>query len=176
MSDTMQSLDQLSQLKPAAPEAPKYVKKVDKYGRDKWVEFIKPADVPEREAYKWLSRGLEEAVLEFIGQAKGKGWGLRAAVYEFEYAPVIQAFVDALESGADVRIVYDAKQSGKDKAGPWKATLKALRQVGEDLQRAAARHLPFIPLGQIFTPVAHRSSVTGLLEMPIPVLWNVAVS
>lgn len=51
----------------------------------------------------------------------------------------------------------------------------ARRKVGEDLQRAAARHLPFIPLGQIFTPVAHRSSVTGLLEMPIPVLWNVAV-
>jgi hypothetical protein len=40
-------------------------------------------------------------------------------------------------------------------------------------QQEAARHLPFIPLGQIFTPVAHRSTVTGLIAMPIPVLWNV---
>lgn len=104
--------------------------KVDKYGRDRWVEFIRPGDVPDREAYQWLSRGLEEAALEFIGQAKGKGWGLRAAVYEFEYLPVIQAFVDSLESGADVKIVYDAKQSGKDKTGPWRATERALRKVG----------------------------------------------
>ena len=55
------------------------------------------------------------------------------------------------------------------------AELPARRQVGEGLQHAAARHLPFIPLGQIFTPIAHRSNVTGLVEMPIPVLWNVAV-
>lgn len=47
------------------------------------------------------------------------------------------------------------------------------KAIGVQLQQEAARHLPFIPLGQIFTPVAHRSTVTGLIAMPIPVLWNV---
>lgn len=72
--------------------------------------FIKPEDVPDREAYKWLSRGLEEAMLAFIRQADGPKYALRAAVYEFTYEPAIQAFVDALESGADVKIVHHAKR------------------------------------------------------------------
>lgn len=72
--------------------------------------LIKPSVVPKREAYAWLSRGLEEAMLAFIAQAKGKGYALRAAVYEFTYAPAIQAFVDALERGADVKIVHHAKR------------------------------------------------------------------
>jgi len=72
--------------------------------------LIKPSEVPKREAYEWLSRGLEEAMLDFIGQAKGKGYGLRAAVYELTHDRVIQAFVDALERGVDVQIVHHAKR------------------------------------------------------------------
>lgn len=76
---------------------------------DQWREFLKPEDIPDRAAYKWLSRGLEEAMLGFINQAKGPEYSLRAAVYEFTYLPVIQAFVDALERGVDVKIVHHAK-------------------------------------------------------------------
>ncbi len=68
---------------------------------------------PDPQALAWLSRGLEEALLAFIGQAKGKGWGLRAAVYEFNYLPVLKAFGAAAKSGADVKIIYDARP-GKD--------------------------------------------------------------
>lgn len=78
--------------------------------RWRWSEFVKPEDIPNREAYKWLSRGLEEAMLDFIGQAKGSEYAIRAAVYEFTYAPVIQAFVDALERGVDVKIIHHAKR------------------------------------------------------------------
>ena len=70
--------------------------------------FVKPKDVPNREAHKWLSRGLEEAMLDFVAQAK-KGDKLRASVYEFSYAPIIQAFVSALERGVDVKIIYHSK-------------------------------------------------------------------
>lgn len=65
-----------------------------------------PHDVGE-EAWAWLSRGLREGMLEFLGQARGPRFGLRAAVYEFTYPPVLQAFRDAKESGVDVRIVCD---------------------------------------------------------------------
>jgi phosphatidylserine/phosphatidylglycerophosphate/cardiolipin synthase-like enzyme len=84
--------------------------KVEQQGRIEAREFVKPEDVPDREAYKWLSRGLEEAMLAFIGQAAGPEYKLRAAVYEFTYIPVIQAFVDALERGVDVKIIHHAKR------------------------------------------------------------------
>lgn len=71
--------------------------------------YIKPEYVPNRDAYKWLSRGLEEAMLSFIAEAKDSTWTIRAAAYEFSYEPVIQAFVNALERGVDVRIVHHAK-------------------------------------------------------------------
>ena len=29
-------------------------------------------------------------------------------------------------------------------------------------------------MGQIFRPVAYRSNIEGLIEVPSPVLWNVA--
>ncbi len=74
-------------------------------------EFIKPEDIPaDKHAYAWLSRGLEEAMLEFIGKAKNSDYSIRAAVYEFTHIPAIQAFVDALERGADVKIVHHAKR------------------------------------------------------------------
>ncbi len=87
--------------------------KVEQFGRASWKEFLKPEDVPDREAYKWLSRGLEEAMLGFIHQARGPEYSLRAAVYELTYLPVIQAFVDALESGADVKILHHAKRQSR---------------------------------------------------------------
>lgn len=74
-----------------------------------------PDEVPNGEAWKWLSRGLQEALLGFIRQAQGDRHGLRAALYEFQYAPVLRAFKDASENGADVRIVYDARQTGSKK-------------------------------------------------------------
>lgn len=84
--------------------------KAEQQGRIELREFVKPEDVPDREAYKWLSRGLEEAMLGFIGQAKGSEYSIRAAVYEFTYLPAIQAFVDALERGVDVKIIHHAKR------------------------------------------------------------------
>lgn len=61
-------------------------------------------------AFDWLSRGLVEALLGFIGRA-GAGTGLRVAAYEFHHLPVLEALRAAVDRGADVRIVYDAKQA-----------------------------------------------------------------
>ncbi|HEV8335860.1 MAG TPA: phospholipase D-like domain-containing protein [Candidatus Polarisedimenticolia bacterium] len=66
------------------------------------------AENPRSKEMKWLSRGLFEALLRFIGLA-GDGMGLRAALYEFHYQPVANAFAKAIEAGADVKIVYDAE-------------------------------------------------------------------
>jgi phosphatidylserine/phosphatidylglycerophosphate/cardiolipin synthase-like enzyme len=71
----------------------------------------KPDDLPPDKraaAMTWLSRGLDEALLGFIGQA-APGSALRAAVYEFSDPGVLAAFQTAHENGADVRIVYHAR-------------------------------------------------------------------
>jgi phosphatidylserine/phosphatidylglycerophosphate/cardiolipin synthase-like enzyme len=60
------------------------------------------------EAFRWLSRGLVEALVAFIGQASSVGHVLRAAVYEFTEPAVLTAFKQAHEAGADVRIVFHA--------------------------------------------------------------------
>jgi len=67
---------------------------------------------PRSQEMKWLSRGLFEALIKFIGLA-GDGMGLRGAFYEFRYQPVANALAQAIEAGADVKIVYDAESSYK---------------------------------------------------------------
>ena len=79
------------------------------YARN-WSTAPDKLDPAEREkALDWLSRGLDEAVLAFIGQANSQRHALRAAVYEFSYEPVIDAFKQASQACNDVRIVYDAR-------------------------------------------------------------------
>ncbi len=69
----------------------------------------RPDEVGEP-AWNWLSRGLNEALGEFIGRAKNASFALRVAAYQFTYAPVLEALKKAKADGADVRIVYDARK------------------------------------------------------------------
>eukprot|EP00439_Symbiodinium_sp_Y106_P040039 s2298_g4.t3 len=60
------------------------------------------------EQWQWLSNGLEEALLSFIGRAH-KGFELRCAFYEAHYPPVMRALAAAERRGASVQIVMDWK-------------------------------------------------------------------
>ena len=53
--------------------------------------------------------------------------------------------------------------------------LEERRRIAEQIQLRAADQFPYVPVGQIFTPVAHRSNVRGLIEMPVPVMWNISL-
>ncbi len=75
---------------------------------------LHPSDVGEQ-AYGWLSRGLKESLLGFIGQAQ-PGEALHVAIYEFFDHQVAQAFKDAIDKGVDVHIVHDAKPGKKSTA------------------------------------------------------------
>lgn len=96
----------------------------------------RPADVPDREAWRWLSRGLFRNLLDFIRQADGERFGLRAAVYEFNQGAVVKAFQDARLSGADVRIVYDARRVIREnnpdnsKLEPAESNERAIEEAG----------------------------------------------
>ncbi len=82
---------------------------------------------PDPDALAWLSRGLVEAMLAYIGRAKGKKFSLRAAVYEFNYLPVLQAFGAAAKTGADVKIVYDARKGKGKPVAASQAAIKAAK-------------------------------------------------
>jgi len=66
----------------------------------------RPEDVPNEEAFHWLSRGLEEAMIAFIGRAVDESYSLRASVFEFNFPAVLEAFRVAHQAGADVKIVF----------------------------------------------------------------------
>ena len=84
---------------------------------------------PDAPYWPWLSRGLQEAMLGFIAQANGPQFALHAAVYEFNYAPALEAFKAAADAGAEIRIVYDRrgkahvpKPGQKKRYRVWEAT------------------------------------------------------
>jgi phosphatidylserine/phosphatidylglycerophosphate/cardiolipin synthase-like enzyme len=70
---------------------------------DKRPEEVGPA------AFTWLSRGAAESIADFIGRAVGPGWGLRVGAYEFTDDKVLPALGAARDRGADVQVLYHAK-------------------------------------------------------------------
>jgi phosphatidylserine/phosphatidylglycerophosphate/cardiolipin synthase-like enzyme len=121
------------------------------------------ADNPRSREMKWLSRGLFEAIVQFIGRA-GDGMGLRAALYEFHYQPVANAFAKVIEAGADVRIVYDAESDYKAEN---EATIKTagLDNYGVVIPRTVSegiRHNKFIVLLDGENPIAVWTGSTNI--------------
>lgn len=69
-----------------------------------------PTSVPlTREAYEWLSRGLLEHLVGFIGKAADATWSLDIAIYEYELRAIREAVAQAAQRGAEIRILHHAK-------------------------------------------------------------------
>jgi phosphatidylserine/phosphatidylglycerophosphate/cardiolipin synthase-like enzyme len=119
---------------------------------------------PDSEQMKWLSRGLFEALIGFIGRAAGKDaadFKLRAMVYEFRYLPVGEAFHDAAAAGADVDIRYEAQSYVEDNE-QMIADAKIKRLCTPQKSRAGIRHNKFIVLIHKNKPVAVWTGSTNI--------------
>jgi phosphatidylserine/phosphatidylglycerophosphate/cardiolipin synthase-like enzyme len=97
-----------------------------------------PAEVANRRAWTWLSRGLDEALHAFINRA-ARGDQLRAALYETREPRVLAAFARARDRGVDVRLVIDGKhtndldsRTGERHDIPREANLAAVAAAGID--------------------------------------------
>lgn len=98
-----------------------------------------PKDLPEKEekeALEWLTRSLDDSIFRFIGAAR-RGDTLLGCFYEFRYAPVLEAFKQAIDRGVNVRLIVDGKNNeftdnkGKlNPSFPRTDNLKALKAVG----------------------------------------------
>jgi phosphatidylserine/phosphatidylglycerophosphate/cardiolipin synthase-like enzyme len=67
-----------------------------------------PTAKKQAEAFAWLSRDLDEAIVDFIASAK-KGDAIRGCFYEFHFKPVLDALRAALGRGVDVQVIVDEK-------------------------------------------------------------------
>jgi len=85
---------------------------------------------PSDKHTKWLSRGLLEACLDFIDSTR-KSEALRACLYEFTYAPIIEAFKRKVDAGFDVRLIVHDDKGGKNR--------KAIKKAGLGLTRDGER-------------------------------------
>ena len=126
----------------------------------------KPDDVG-REAFEWLSRGLEEGLWAFIRQADGPTKGLRAAVYEFTHQPLVREFAAASQRGADVAIVYDCVKNRKNyPANDNTALIEAEQLAGLATKRTQTRiaHNKFIVLLESGQPTEVWTGSTNFTE------------
>jgi phosphatidylserine/phosphatidylglycerophosphate/cardiolipin synthase-like enzyme len=69
-----------------------------------------PSKVPDGKAFEWLSRGLKEAMIAFIEKA-GAGDNLYGCFYEFSNDEILNQFRSAADRGANLHIIYDAKDN-----------------------------------------------------------------
>ncbi|MGM4999488.1 phospholipase D-like domain-containing protein [Tardiphaga sp. 538_B7_N1_4] len=82
-------------------------------------------DNPKDKHTVWLSRGLLEACLDYIDTTK-KSEALRACIYEFTYAPIIEALKTKIDDGFDVRLIVHDDKKGKNR--------KAMKAAGLDVK------------------------------------------
>jgi len=71
-------------------------------------ELAEELNDPQSARTKWLSRGLLEGLLAFIGQASNGRFSLHGCFYEMTYPPVLEALAVAASRGAKVQVTYDA--------------------------------------------------------------------
>lgn len=116
-------------------------------------------------AYDWLSRGLLEALVAFLGQAK-TGWSVHGAVYEFQWPEALAAVKEAKKRGAKVTILFDDIAGPK---GPRKANRKAIadakiKALCKGRANGKLMHNKFFVLSKNDKPVAVWTGSTNLSE------------
>jgi len=82
------------------------------------------------EALAWLSRGLEEVLLDFQSQATDKSFGLHCAVYEFQKDNLLAGLKKALDRGVDVQVVYHYRHKGTAADKTWTKNEAAAKAAG----------------------------------------------
>jgi hypothetical protein len=117
-------------------------------------------------AYDWLSRGLVEGIVAFIGRAKSKGFGLKGAFYEFQWPVVLKALHDAKARGAGVEIVFDDIDNETGPHGDNEDAIKLaqIKAVCRPRSNGTLMHNKFLVLTEKNKPKALLFGSTNLTE------------
>ena len=87
-----------------------------------------PDAIPNRKAFECLSRGLNEALEDYVQSCVPGVDSLRIAAYEFYDERFLAVIKEVLDSGVDVQFVYDARQDN-----PKMKNIATLQALGLDL-------------------------------------------
>ncbi|MFT3862008.1 phospholipase D-like domain-containing protein [Micropruina sp.] len=125
-----------------------------------------PSPQLRQQALDWLSRDLDDVLLDLIG-GTGPGDALHGAFYEFTYRPVLDALVAAATRGVQVRLVVDFKATD---GGPREANQAAIAAAGfpagviiaREARVSAIAHNKFLVLSHRGTPAAVWTGSTNL--------------
>ncbi len=103
-----------------------------------------PDEVPDDAAFRWLSRGLLEALLAFIDSAQN-GDELAICIYEFHLKDILEHVRAAVDRGVSVRVIYDSGTGesaprGKNEAAIEKAGLENCVKPREGLRSHISHH------------------------------------
>lgn len=133
-----------------------------------------PTEELKVEAAQWLSRDLDEALLEFIARAK-KGDTLLGCFYEFRYLPAALELRKAITRGVTVNLILDGKRNGDGEDGsdyPREDNLAMLAQANipasavtlREARRSSIQHNKFMVLlrGATQRPAAVWTGSTNL--------------
>lgn len=120
------------------------------------------------EALAWLTRGLLDQILSFIGRAADENSALDIAIYEYELPAIIEAVRAARARGARVRIVFHAKPKDEQTT----INMQNLQDVPDIFKRARITHKichhKFVVLsrkqGETFQPQAVLCGSTNFTE------------
>lgn len=117
-------------------------------------------------AYRWLSRGLLEALLAFIGRATGPEFALHGAIYEFKRTEVLSALRDAAARGAATRIVYDGipRENGARAANEQAIAEHGIQALCIPRRLGTLMHNKFLVLSRNGRPVAVWTGSTNISE------------
>lgn len=127
-------------------------------------------------AYAWLARDLLPALLAFIARAADNTWSINAAIYELKWPPVLAAFKAASDAGANVRIIYHAKDDDTGAGNEPEIDTAGIRDLVVGRTRAKLMHNKFIVLSRNGAPVSVWSGSTNLSRNALHGQLNVGLA
>jgi phosphatidylserine/phosphatidylglycerophosphate/cardiolipin synthase-like enzyme len=113
-------------------------------------------------ARQWLSRGLVEGIIAFIRRAKGKGWGLKGAYYEFQSPEILDELRAAKQRGAEVKIVFDDISDEPGSKNEEAVAASKITRLAKPRHNGKLMHNKFVVLLQGGKPVAVLFGSTNL--------------
>ena len=125
-----------------------------------------PSAIADNAAYRWLSRGLEEALLAFVARASDATFAIHGAMYEFQWPSVLAALKAASDRGAAVSILYDATPDGDGPVAKNEAAIVAadISPLCRGRANGTLMHNKFLILSHNGQPVAVWTGSTNLTE------------
>ena len=121
----------------------------------------RPPNVAGPGAYEWLSRGLLEAFVAFLGRA-GAGWEMHGAMYEFQWPEALAAVRAAHRRGAGVHVIFD--DLGSKQANETAIAAAQIKALCRGRVHGKLMHNKFFVLSRNGEPQAVWTGSTNLTE------------